>query len=140
MLQFTLRRIVFILLVCVFIIFSVHLGMRMIRNSETQDPNFDLLAQSQLAWGDTRGYLDRALDGDFGVVRETHGQVPILDILREAYLNSMGLLVVALARAAWVGRRPERGHEDGIIDGEYTVVAEPDRDTSEASRDAEPPR
>jgi ABC-type dipeptide/oligopeptide/nickel transport system permease component len=103
MLQFAFRRIIFILLVCVFIVFSVHLGMRMIRNSETQEPNYDLLIQGQLAWGDTRGYLSRAQNGNFGAVRETHGLVPVIDILRTAYINSMGLLIVALAGGAIAG-------------------------------------
>jgi peptide/nickel transport system permease protein len=103
MFQFILRRIGFILLVCIFILFSVHLGMRMIRNSEAQDPNFDLLTQSQLAWGDTREYISRAQDGDLGTIRETHGWVPVADILRTAYLNSMGLMVVALVGGALAG-------------------------------------
>jgi peptide/nickel transport system permease protein len=43
------------------------------------------------------------LQGDFGTVRTTFGLVEIEDILKESYVNSMGLLVVALFSAAVLG-------------------------------------
>jgi peptide/nickel transport system permease protein len=98
--RFLARRISFILLVCVFIVFATHLGMRMIRNSEARTPNFDLPSIAELAWQDARAYLSTAAQGDLGSVREIQGLVPVSEILKTTYTNSMGLLLAALTAGA----------------------------------------
>jgi len=103
MLQFIGRRLLFILLVCLFIIFSVHLGMRMVHNSEAPEPNYNLVDNGRAAWQETRNYLSEALHGEFGYVQEDYGYVAVKDILADAYINSMGLLLIALAIAAVIG-------------------------------------
>lgn len=103
MLQLLSRRIVFILVVCLSIALFVHLGMRMVRNSEIREPNYDLVTQTKLAWEDTRGYLRGALRGDLGSIRVGPQTVPISQLLRESYVNSMGLLLIALAAAVLIG-------------------------------------
>lgn len=103
MLRFILRRILFIALVWVFIVFFSNLGMRMARNSEIARPDYDLIQHSKRAWQDTRTFLAGALRGDLGSMRIPSGLVPIKDILRESYVNSMGLLLVALVIAAILG-------------------------------------
>ena len=92
MLQLVSRRILFIVIVCLTIALFIHLGMRMIRNSEVREPNYDLVSQTKLAWEDTRGYLREALQGDFGSIRVGPQTVPVSEMLKESYVNSMGLL------------------------------------------------
>lgn len=73
MLEFISRRLIFILLVCVLIIFFVNLGMRMIRNSEVAEPNYSLVTNGKIAWSDTRGYIQRIARGDLGTARTSGG-------------------------------------------------------------------
>jgi peptide/nickel transport system permease protein len=103
MLQLLSRRIVFIIVVCLCIALFIHLGMRMVRNSEISQPNYDLVAQTKLAWQDTRGYLRGALQGNLGSIRVGSQTVPISQLLKESYVNSMGLLLVALLAAVLIG-------------------------------------
>ena len=103
MLRFIVRRIFFIILVWVFIVFFSNLGMRMARNSEISRPDYNLVQHGKRAWQDTRTFLPGALRGDLGTTRIPSGLVPIKDILGESYVNSMGLLLVALVVAAILG-------------------------------------
>ncbi len=103
MLRFIVRRIFFIILVWVFIVFFSNLGMRMARNSEISRPDYSLVEHSKHAWQDTRTFLSGVLRGDLGATRIPSGLVPIKDILGESYVNSMGLLLVALVIAAILG-------------------------------------
>ncbi len=103
MLRFVVRRIFFIALVWVFIVFFSHLGMRMARNSEISRPDYDLVEHSKRAWQESRTFLAGAVRGDLGTMRIASGLVPVKDILGEAYVNSMGLLLVALAIATVIG-------------------------------------
>jgi peptide/nickel transport system permease protein len=103
MLRFIVRRIFFIILVWVFIVFFSNLGMRMARNSEISTPDYNLVQHSKRAWQDTRTFLSGVLRGDLGTTRIPSGLVPIKDILGESYVNSMGLLLVALVIAAILG-------------------------------------
>ena len=89
MFQFILRRMVFIILICILIIFFFYLGMRMIRNSEISEPDYDLVRHSKRAWQDTRQFLRHP--------------PPFKDTLWTPYVNSMGLLLVSLAGAALIG-------------------------------------
>jgi peptide/nickel transport system permease protein len=103
MLQLISRRLLFILLVCVLIVFFVSLGMRMIRNSEVPEPSYDLVLNGKIALNDTKGYIQRIVRGDLGNVRNDGVFVPILDVLKQSYVNSMGLLLTALALAVLIG-------------------------------------
>ncbi len=104
MLRFLARRILFIIMVCVLIIFFVHLGMRMAVNSTGAGVSLDLARDTSLAWADTIAYIGAALQGQLGFVISEHGfPVLIRDILRESYINSMGLLLVALTGSALIG-------------------------------------
>ncbi len=103
MFQLLSRRIVFILIVCLCIALFIHLGMRMVRNSEISEPNYDLVTQTKLAWEDTRSYLRGALQGNLGSIRVGPQTVPISQLLKESYVNSMGLLLVALTAAVLIG-------------------------------------
>ncbi|MFZ5917257.1 MAG: ABC transporter permease subunit [Chloroflexota bacterium] len=88
MLGFFGRRFVFIVVICVLIVFIFHLGMRMMRNSDVAEPDYDLVQHSQRAWQDTRDFLRTP---------------PSFETLWLPFTNSMGLLVVALALAALLG-------------------------------------
>jgi ABC-type dipeptide/oligopeptide/nickel transport system permease component len=91
MLRFIGRRFAFIVVICIVIIFFVNLGMSMVSNSQVATPDYGLIDRSLRAWQETRAFV-------FG-----NKQVSNADALREAYINSMGLLAVALALAALVG-------------------------------------
>jgi len=101
--RFIVRRIFFIALVWVFIVFFSHLGMRMARNSEIARPDYNLVQHCKRAWQESRAFLAGAVRGDLESMRIASGLVPVKDILGEAYVNSMGLLLVALAIAAILG-------------------------------------
>ena len=103
MLRFLVRRTLFIILVYVCIVFFVHLGMRLARNSETSRPDYDLIGIARIAWQDTQSHLSRTLRGDWGNIRVASGSVPIQQVLSETYRNSMGLLLVALLASTVVG-------------------------------------
>jgi ABC-type dipeptide/oligopeptide/nickel transport system permease component len=103
MVAFVGRRIAFAILIYVLIVFFVHLGMRMLPNSEVATPNYDLLRHGRLAWQDTRTTLSRVVRGDLGRIRTALGLTPINDIVGQAYVNSMGLLLISLAGATAVG-------------------------------------
>ena len=103
MLRLIGRRLLFIATVLLAIIFLIHLGMRLSRNSDIPQPDFDTAQNSILAWSDTRTYLNNALQGQFGSVRSNGVLIPIRSILAEAYINSMGLLIIALAIATLIG-------------------------------------
>ena len=103
MLRFIVRRISFIVLVWILIVFFSNLGMRMARNSEISRPDYNLVEHSKRAWQDTRTFLAGTLRGDLGTLRIPSGLVPIKDILGETYVNSMGLLLVALVIATVLG-------------------------------------
>lgn len=103
MVRFISRRITFIVLICLLIVFATQLGMRMIRNSEVNHPNYNLIQHSKLAWTDTKEYLSYAIRGNFGYIETQYGLVRVKTILKETYVNSMGLLLVALAIAIIIG-------------------------------------
>jgi peptide/nickel transport system permease protein len=103
MLQFLTRRLLFISVVCIFIVFFVYLGMGMARNSELPVPNYDLVEHSLTAWEQTQTFFRNGRQGEWGSLQTDTGEIPINDFLREAYINSMGLLLVALIGAALVG-------------------------------------
>ena len=85
MLSFVSRRLVFITIIAVLIIFFAYLGMGMVPNSEAYEPNYNLLQHGVRAWRETRAFL------------AGRNPLPARDLLLEAYVNSMGLVLVALA-------------------------------------------
>ena len=103
MLRFIARRIVFIVLITVLIVFFVYMGMSMIRNSEVPEPDYDVVQYGKLAWQETRTFLSQVIKGDLGFVKVQETRVPVADFVQDAYLNSMGLLLVALFVAAIAG-------------------------------------
>lgn len=91
------------IVIYVLIVFFVHMGLRMLSNSEGATPNYDLVQHGLLAWQDTRTTLSRVMSGDLGSVRTARGLTPINEIVGEAYVNSMGLLLTSLAGATVAG-------------------------------------
>lgn len=103
MLNFLGRRVSFIILVLVCIVFFTQLGMLMVDNSDARRANYDLMSQSQRAWDQSRTYLTDIARGNFGYIETSYGLVRIRDIAGEAYINSMGLLLSAMALATLLG-------------------------------------
>ena len=104
MLQFIGKRLLFILSVCVLIIFAVNMGMDMASNSSVEEPNYDLVEFSQEAWTNTRAYIESAIAGDLGMVdHDVLGEIPVWELLKDTYIKSMGLLLVSLVIATVLG-------------------------------------
>jgi peptide/nickel transport system permease protein len=103
MLAFISRRITFIILVTILIIFAIYLGMGMIENSESNRPSYKMVPNSKLAWRNTRAFLSKALNGNLGMVETQEGELSVEEILRQSYINSMGLLLVGLVSGALIG-------------------------------------
>jgi ABC-type dipeptide/oligopeptide/nickel transport system permease component len=102
-LRFVARRLAFIAFVSLLIVFFSHFGMRMVRNSEASRPNYDLVQHGISAWTDSREYINRLLQGDLGRATLSFGTASIGEILNDTYIKSMGLLMISLAFAAFVG-------------------------------------
>ena len=103
MLRFIGSRILFIAFVCVLIVFFVHLGMRMIRNSDVPEPDYNIVNQGKAAWADSKTYITNILHGELGSVNLDSGRYKISDILLYSYGNSMGLLLISLVFSAVIG-------------------------------------
>lgn len=104
MLRFTGKRLLFIISVCVLIIFAVNIGMDMASNSSVDNPSYDLIEFSQKAWTNTRSYIESALAGNLGSVNhDVLGIIPVWDLLKDTYIKSMGLLIVSLLIATILG-------------------------------------
>jgi peptide/nickel transport system permease protein len=103
MLGFIVKRIILIAVICVAIVFFVHLGMRMARNSEVREPSYDLVSDGQLAWAESERFFGDLIAGELGAIPTEGGSIPVKDILKTAYVNSMGLLLVSLLLASIVG-------------------------------------
>jgi peptide/nickel transport system permease protein len=102
--RFISRRLLFILSVCTLIIFSINLGMGMAGNSVNREPDYDVVNFGQLAWSQTRNYIEDLFSGDLGSVQhETLGNITIWDLLKDTYIKSMGLLCVALLASTLLG-------------------------------------
>ncbi len=103
MIRLIAQKLAFVFLVGITIIFFMFMGMRMIHNSDIAQPSYDLIEFAQLAWADTRAYLTNLINGDLGGVRVDGVMVPISQIVRQSYINSMVLLLPALGIATILG-------------------------------------
>ncbi|MCB0201050.1 MAG: ABC transporter permease [Caldilineae bacterium] len=97
MLSFVFRRLAFILIVAIAIVFFVFLGMRMTRNSTAPRGDFRIARHAQAAVEDTERFIGNAVKGDFGTVQISRDRtVPVTQVLLDTYFKSMGLLVTSL--------------------------------------------
>jgi len=104
MLRLLGRRFTFILFVSVLIIFSVNMGMAMARNSSAEEPSYNLIDYGQKSWTETRSYIDKAFKGDLGTVdHDVLGTISVWELLKDTYIKSMGLLLIALFIATILG-------------------------------------
>lgn len=103
MFRFIARRLAFIVIVALAIIFFVFVGMRMARNSAVALPDYDVLRHARAAVRETRQYVEQVVHGDFGIVRQGRRNVEVREILRETYPKSLGLLGASLLLALVLG-------------------------------------
>ncbi len=103
MLNFFWRRVSFIILVLLCIVFFTHLGMQMVNNSDSSRADYDVISQSQRAWDQSQTFLTGIIRGNFGYVETSYGLIRVRDIAAEAYINSMGLLLSAMMMATFFG-------------------------------------
>jgi ABC-type dipeptide/oligopeptide/nickel transport system permease component len=103
MIRFIVRRLAFMILVALAIVFFVFLGMRMARNSTAGLPDYDIGRHARGAIRDTQRYLEDAAEGDFGMTRRGQRDIEVREVLRETYPKSLGLLGAALLLAVVLG-------------------------------------
>lgn len=104
MLSFLLRRLAFIAVVAIAIIFFVFLGMRMTRNSTAPRGDFRIARHAQEALEDTEQFIANAVQGDFGSVQVSRDRsVPVRQVLLDTYFKSMGLLITSLVVSLALG-------------------------------------
>jgi peptide/nickel transport system permease protein len=103
MFRFIARRLAFIVIVALAIVFFVFVGMRMARNSTVALPDYDVLRHARAAVRETRQYVEQVVHGDFGIVRQGRRNVEVREILRETYPKSLGLLGASLLLALVLG-------------------------------------
>jgi ABC-type dipeptide/oligopeptide/nickel transport system permease component len=103
MFRFIIRRIAFILVVCLAIIFIAYLGMGMIRNSEVANPSYDLVLQIKLAWQRSRVYILSLMEGEINFKISQPGLSGMDTGRGNAFLNSMVLLAIALGGSVLIG-------------------------------------
>jgi ABC-type dipeptide/oligopeptide/nickel transport system permease component len=77
--------------------------MGMSVNSTATDPNYSLVAQGPQAWSNTKEFFEGLIQGDLGTVNINNVATPVTDILGAAYVNSMGLMLIALFVSAGIG-------------------------------------
>jgi peptide/nickel transport system permease protein len=102
-----LRRLGFIGLVTVAIVFFCTFGLRMGVNSSASRPSYNLIRPARYAAKETVRYFKSALHGDLGYTTRGKGhsqrRVPVTTVIKDTYVKSMGLLTFALAIAATPG-------------------------------------
>ncbi|HRX02645.1 MAG: ABC transporter permease [Anaerolineae bacterium] len=104
MLSFVFRRLTFIIVVAIAIVFFVFLGMRMTRNSTAPRGDFRIASYAQTAVEDTERFLANAVQGDFGTVQLSRDRtVPVSQVLLDTYFKSMGLLITSLILSLTIG-------------------------------------
>lgn len=104
MLSFVLRRLAFIAIVAVTIVFFVFLGMRMTRNSSAPRGDFRIARHAQAALEDTERFIANAVQGDFGTAQVSRDRTePVSQVLLDTYFKSMGLLITSLIVSLTVG-------------------------------------
>jgi len=104
---FVLRRLAFIIAVCLGIVFFAFFGMRMSRNSTVASPSYNPIPPAKYAATATVDYVKGLFHGDLGemVVRSGRSarMAPVSEIIADTYPKSMGLLLISLILAALIG-------------------------------------
>jgi ABC-type dipeptide/oligopeptide/nickel transport system permease component len=103
MFRFIARRLGFMAIVALAIVFFVFLGMRMARNSSAALPDFDMLRHTRAAVGETRQFVQGAVHGDFGMTQQGRRTVEVREVLADTYPKSLGLLGAALLLSVVLG-------------------------------------
>ncbi|MCG2767975.1 MAG: ABC transporter permease [Anaerolineae bacterium] len=107
MARFVLRRLGFIIVVSLGIVFFSFFGMRMASNSTSSSPSYDPIPPARYAVQETVRYMRNLSHGDLGTMLIRRGrrgiQTAVGDIIADTYPKSMGLLLIALFVAAAIG-------------------------------------
>lgn len=101
MLPFILKRLLFILLVTISIVFAVHWGMLLASRTEALLPSIWPTAQGALS--ETRDFFANALRGDLGTYFMIAGERPVKELLWISFSASMGLLLLTALLSAVIG-------------------------------------
>jgi ABC-type dipeptide/oligopeptide/nickel transport system permease component len=103
MLAFLLRRLTFILVVSIFIVFFSFFGVYLMGSRDPDVPPPSVSQAFTSAKDDSLELLGNILHGNLGMAPTVSGDRPVIEIMRFAYKNSMGLLLISLSTAALLG-------------------------------------
>ncbi|MCJ7733757.1 MAG: ABC transporter permease [Anaerolineales bacterium] len=92
-----------IALVCIAIVFVTYFGLEMAANWQGPNPGYHLIPTLQTAMSNSINFLEGLLHFDLGTTRMTAGDAEISEILWDSYLNSFGLLALAIGFASVLG-------------------------------------
>jgi len=105
--RFLLRRLVAIVLISLAIVFFCALGIELMRQSTGGMPRVQPLSPLARALREARSYLSNLFRGTLGSVYRGTGRnrvaVPIVSVVADTYVKSLGLILFALLIAATVG-------------------------------------
>ncbi|MDI7274448.1 MAG: ABC transporter permease [Anaerolineae bacterium] len=103
MLRLVLQRLALMVPVALGIIFFCYLGLAMANNSQARRPSSDVPTLARRAWSWTVSYVSDVSQGRLGSSPQRRGvalvRVPIAEVLRQSYVNSVVLMGLALALA-----------------------------------------
>lgn len=100
--SFFIRRIFFILLVAVSIVYFTFFGMFMIERGLKGEENRFTSAAVQ-AWNGSLVFFSGLLHGDLGNIMTDSGERPVSELAGMAFANSLGLLAISLLAAVVLG-------------------------------------
>jgi ABC-type dipeptide/oligopeptide/nickel transport system permease component len=97
------QTIITIVVVSAAIVFFTYFGLEMAANWQGPDPGYHLFATLNEAGTQSLDFLQGLIRGDLGTARMVSGERQVQDILWDSYLNSFGLLGLAICIAAIAG-------------------------------------
>ena len=107
MARFVLRRLGFIIVVSLGIVFFSFFGMRMASNSILPSPSYNLIPPARYAIEETVRYVQKLSHGDLGTMLILRGRRGIRTavgyVVADTYPKSMGLLLISLFAATAIG-------------------------------------
>jgi peptide/nickel transport system permease protein len=103
MLRFILQRLALIALVLVTIVFAVNLGMLIVERNAVEEPSESVGEVIATSLANTRDFFSNVITGDLGDFRTRVGTQPVNQMLRQTFIASLGLMLIAAVISAIIG-------------------------------------
>lgn len=103
MLIFIIRRLFYMLLTALAIVYFSFLSIGLVNTAGPDAPSGRVTGAAGEAWHATVAFIGNALSGDLGTVPTVSGDRPVWEVAKFAYKNSLGLLGMAFLAAVPLG-------------------------------------